>query len=214
MDVRREALGKQHVGRQPEDRSGCLRATRSRRTARHRGGWSRFGGEVAVALGFAATFVATGLGWVVAASDLRDRREAGSPIAYDPAAMDLREPRVWLVDGYNVLHAGVLRGRDRSQWWTESRRRELLDRAAGFAADAEVWIVFDGADDRAGDTEPPGPRCVFAASADDWLVDRVRKAEDPGEIAVVTADRQVAGRARGRGAHVVSPRDFLARCAT
>ncbi len=123
------------------------------------------------------------------------------------------EPRIWLVDGYNVLHAAVLGGRDRSQWWTGSRRRELLERVSGFDADAEVWIVFDGPDDSGTEVEPPGPHCVFAASADDWLVDRVWRAEDPSEIEVVTADRKVAGRARGRGARVVSPQLFLARCA-
>ncbi|MCH7645421.1 MAG: NYN domain-containing protein [Myxococcales bacterium] len=117
------------------------------------------------------------------------------------------------MDGYNVLHAAVLGGRDRSRWWSGSRRRELLERASGFDADAEVWIVFDGPDDSGAEAEPSGPHCVFATSADDWLVDRVRRAEDPSEIAVVTADRKVAGRARGRGARVVSPQLFLARCA-
>jgi hypothetical protein len=107
----------------------------------------------------------------------------------------------------------VLGGRDRSQWWTGERRRELLERASGFDGDAEVWIVFDGPDDPRAEDEPRGPHCVFAASADDWLVDRVRRAEDPSVIAVVTADRQVAGRARGRGARIVTPKDFLARCA-
>lgn len=141
-------------------------------------------------------------------------REATAPIAYDRAAMAAREPRIWLVDGYNVLHAGVLGGRDRALWWTEARRRELVERVAGFAQDAEVWIVFDGADERGSEADPPGPRCVFAASADDWLVERVRSAEDPSAIAVVTGDRQVAERSRGSGARVVSPKEFLERCAT
>jgi len=130
-----------------------------------------------------------------------------------PSAAPRCEPTVWLVDGYNVLHAAVLRGRDRSRWWTGERRRELLERVCGFAADAEVWVVFDGPDDSKAASDPRGPHCVFASSADAWLVDRVRTAADPAKIAVVTSDRQVAGRARGRGARVVSPRDFMARCA-
>jgi len=123
------------------------------------------------------------------------------------------EPSVWLVDGYNVLHAGVLRGRDRARWWTEPRRRELLERVSGFDAEAEVWVVFDGPGDSNAALDPHGTHCVFAKSADAWLIERVRSAEDPAAIAVVTSDRQVAGRARGRGARVVSPRDFLSRCA-
>jgi rRNA-processing protein FCF1 len=53
---------------------------------------------------------------------------------------------------------------------------------------------------------------VFAPSADDWLLARVREEDDPTRVVVVTADRKVAGRARQRGARVVSPRDFLERC--
>jgi predicted RNA-binding protein with PIN domain len=176
--------------------------------------WSRFGCEVAGAIAIGAGFVAVGLAWTVTESALRHRDEVCVPIAYAGSPMACDEPTIWLVDGYNVLHATVLGGKDRSQWWTGSRRRELLERVSGFDADAEVWIVFDGPDDSGAEAELPGPRCVFAASADDWLVDRVRKAEDPTAIAVVTADRQVAGRARGRGARIVSPKDFLARCAS
>ena len=176
------------------------------------GKWARFVGEIAVTIAIGAGFVAASLAWAAAESELRQPDEVYAPIAYAPFPMTCGEARIWLVDGYNVLHAGVLGGRDRSQWWTESRRRELLERVAGFDTDAEIWIVFDGPDDPGAAAESPGVRCVFAVSADDWLVDRVRKAEDPSEIAVVTADRQVAGRARGKGAQVVSPKAFLARC--
>ena len=178
------------------------------------GKWSRFGREIAVTLAIGAGFVATGLAWAGAESVLRQRDEVRAPIVYAASPMACGEPTTWLVDGYNVLHAAVLGGKDRSQWWTESRRRELLEWVSGFDTDAEIWVVFDGPDDPGGADEPHGPRCVFAVSADDWLVDRVRRAEDPSEIAVVTADRKVAGRARGRGARVVSPKEFLARCAT
>ena len=61
------------------------------------------------------------------------------------------------------------------------------------------------------DLAPPGClHVVFARSADDWLVKRVRAAGEP--VCVVTSDRQLADRARRRGAEVVSPRRFLARC--
>ncbi len=159
---------------------------------------------------------------------------------------------VWLVDGFNVLHAGVLKGRDRREWWTAPVRERLLALAAGFDdPTAELWIAFDGpapvaparkagasrprSEAQPSEGGPPqgkaaqrprsqaqpsegGPlqdvrvRAVFAASADDWLVTRVRRAEDPARFAVVTCDRQVADRVRHRGARVVSPREFLARC--
>ncbi len=207
MGMRREAIGKQDVGGWGlgGSRSGVVGWI---------GRWGRFGREMVAAIGIGAGFVAVGVGWAAVESEFRDRDQGCGAIVYAASPMTCREPTIWLVDGYNVIHAAVLGGKDRSQWWTGSRRRELLERASGFDADAEVWIVFDGPDDSGATAGSSGPHCVFADSADDWLVDRVRRAEDPAAIAVVTADRQVAGRARGRGARVVSPKDFLARCST
>ncbi len=138
------------------------------------------------------------------------------------------EPEVWLVDGYNLLHAGVLRGRDRRGWWTAEAQARAIERIARFDGPGELWVVFDRrertrrgdapggeAGARATPADPPGPprvRVAFAPSADDWLVRRVREAADPSRLAVVTADRRLAGRARHRGARVVPPSAFLARC--
>jgi predicted RNA-binding protein with PIN domain len=140
-----------------------------------------------------------------------DPREA-APVE-DPAepAGATADPAVWLVDGFNVLCAGVLRGRERSSFWSEASRRKLLERVARFEdRDARVIVVFDGAgpaaEPRAGE-----PESVFASSADEWIVARLRE-PGAGRVAVVTADRQLAGRARHRGAEIVSPLRFLARC--
>lgn len=137
--------------------------------------------------------------------------------AYTPAAADAaREEQSlrYLVDGFNVLHAGVLRGNDRQGWWREEMRARLLARVAGFDDEAaELWVVFDGRGPLAGAEERSlRPRVVFAPSADEWLLAEVRDAADPSDLVVVTADRQLADRARHRGARVVSPRAFLARC--
>jgi hypothetical protein len=114
-----------------------------------------------------------------------------------------------------VLHAGPLGGRDRSEWWTAPRRDELLEIAARFDdRSAEVWVVFDGPREADVRDDTRGPHPVFAPSADAWLLERVRAADDPSRIAIVTADRKVADRARHRGARVYAPRDFLARCET
>ncbi|MBW2290344.1 MAG: NYN domain-containing protein [Deltaproteobacteria bacterium] len=159
-----------------------------------------------------AAFVAFGLGW---AEFVARAPAAGSPY---PAQMvdDTRaEPSIWLLDGFNVLHAGPLGGRDRSEWWTATRRDELLEIAARFDdRSAEVWVVFDGPREADPRDDTSGPHPVFAPSADAWLLERVRAADDPGRIAIVTADRKVADRARHRGARVYSPRDFLSRCET
>ncbi len=138
------------------------------------------------------------------------------------------EPASWLIDGYNVLHAGMLPREDRAQWWTRHHRNRLTQRAARLEANArEIWVAFDGADEgeRTPDPATPGTSAVletnagatpvrvfFARSADAWILERVRQATRPNEVVVVTADRKVADKARHRGAQVVSPRAFLDHC--
>ncbi len=133
--------------------------------------------------------------------------------AHEPPAVDL-----WLVDGFNLLHAGLLTGQersDRSGWWREEQRARVVTRVAQLRDPApEICVVFDGSD--------PGPdalaapearvRVVFAPDADLWLLRRVRTSEQPERVALVTADRKLADRARHHGARIVAPRDFLARC--
>lgn len=144
------------------------------------------------------------------------------------------EPAVdeWLVDGFNLLHAVLLGGEERSQWWTAAARERVLaaveeatragDRdatvtpggaAASASSQSSVWVVFDG-NRSASDTptsEAGRLQSVFAPSADEWLVRRVKQAREPSRVVVVTADRKLANRARHHGAQVLSPRDFLAR---
>ncbi|MBW2275430.1 MAG: NYN domain-containing protein [Deltaproteobacteria bacterium] len=131
---------------------------------------------------------------------------------------DAPETREWLIDGFNVLHASLFSDGDRSEWWTAPRRERLVGLARHFSDPAaRIWIVFDGPRPSAPDDDADAQervQVVFADSADDWIVKRVRSSEEPGRLAVVTGDRQVADRARHRGARVAAPRDFIARCAT
>jgi predicted RNA-binding protein with PIN domain len=157
-----------------------------------------------------AAFLGFGLAWAALES-------AGTTTPYAPSGMEeaTRPAPVWLVDGYNVLCAALLGGHDRSDWWSEARREELLALLARFdgfdETDAEIWVVFDGPREPSGAGErQERVRAVFAPSADEWLVEQVRA---HAKVAVVTADRKLAGRARHRGARVVSPLEFLRRCA-
>jgi hypothetical protein len=170
-----------------------------------------------------AGFVGIGLfGAGVAGPAARDAEAPGPPgvlpdMPYLPASMEEASPQptVWLVDGFNALHVALLRGRERTAWWTRERREELLSRVRRFDDPAaEVWVVFDGPHPA---PEPEGaapgrPRVAFARSADEWLLRRVREGA-AGAFVVVTADRPLADKARARGARVMSPHDFLARCA-
>ena len=188
--------------------------------------------EVLEAVGVLLAFVAFGLAWAGLEGGLDPRpARAGppwdaarhSPYPLRPMGTPDADPAIglWLVDGFNVLHAGVLGGRDRSQWWTEPRRAELITLVERFEdPKVEIRVVFDGPRPVDG-VRPlePGPAGsasrvlpVFAPSADEWLVAAVRADPAPERITVVTADRKLAGRVRHRGAAIVSPWSFLARC--
>jgi hypothetical protein len=166
--------------------------------------------------GIVAAFVAAGLAMASLAAPRALPPPGAEDAVYTPDMREAEreEPRVWLVDGFNALCVALLAGRERSAWWTREGREEVLARVRGFDdPSAEIWVVFDG-DRPVPEAEagaPAGPRVAFAPSADEWMLRRVR--EGSGEVAVVTADRRLAARARARGARVVSPRAFLTRCA-
>lgn len=154
-------------------------------------------------------FTALGLLWWA----LAERAGPAAP-PYAPPMRDAGAPgETWLIDGFNVVQVALLGGRDRSAWWSAAQRAELLSRAETFEdPHVSLFVVFDGErpatpGERAGRIQP-----VFAPCADDWMLDRVRGAEDPRAVVLVTADRRLAGRARHHGARVVSPGAFLARC--
>ena len=155
-----------------------------------------------------AAFVGFGLAWAVV-----EREGSATAPPYAPGVGDEAE-RIWLVDGYNVLCAGLLGGRERDGWWRQARREELLELLEHFeAADAELWVVFDGSSDPDAAAAPhPRVRPVFAPSADEWLVEEVKRRASQEPVCVVTADRRLAGRARHRGARVVPPSELIRRC--
>jgi predicted RNA-binding protein with PIN domain len=178
----------------------------------------RFGRGVGEALVIPALFAALGLAWAhVVAGGSTGGLHGGYPAGVVEPLPTSEAPRIWLVDGFNVVHWGLLGGRDRERWWSAPVRGELIARAAAFDdPEAELWVVFDGS--RPATVVEPGASArlhqVFAPSADEWLLRRIRRVGDPAGVAVVTADRRLADRARHRGAIVVSPGAFLGRCAT
>jgi predicted RNA-binding protein with PIN domain len=133
----------------------------------------------------------------------------------DPDRLAEAAPRTWLVDGFNLLHTAVLRGRDRREWWRGPARERVVELARCFDdPETEVVVVFDG--ERPPEEPERGeaarPQVVFAESADEWILSAVRRAPDPSRVVVVTADRPLADRARNRVASVGGPREFAARC--
>jgi hypothetical protein len=122
---------------------------------------------------------------------------------------------LFLVDGFNFLHAVVLKGRDRARWWSAENRARVVEVVAGLGGGgAEMWVVFD----ERGRTEPPvtgasAEQAVpvhYAPNADDYIVALCAELAGGRDVIVVSADRSLIDRARHRGARGLSPWAFAA----
>ena len=133
-----------------------------------------------------------------------EQRDAARP-HYPPPLMEAPPPTpsLWLVDGFNVLHAGARRGRDRAQRWTQPRREQLVALAERFDdAEAQIWIVFDGSGpETPGEAPASRVRRIFARRPTRAARDGSRQ---PGACLPRRRDggRAVASCARHRGAQV------------
>ena len=116
-----------------------------------------------------------------------------------------------IIDGFNVLHAAVLVGRDRARWWQSAAQRRLVERVEQLNHSyPSLWIVFDR---RPSTNEVPEDvtsndsriRIVYAPSADDWIVHEVERLAPQYAITVVTADRPLRERVRHVGGALLSP---------
>jgi predicted RNA-binding protein with PIN domain len=124
-----------------------------------------------------------------------------------------------IIDGFNVLHAGILTGRDRANWWHASMQRRLVERVESCTAPAyaDIWIIFDRRADTQAEVEDvtshdPRISIFYAPSADDWIVAQVGELTGQRAITVVTADRLLRERVRQVGGTLCSPTQFLATC--
>ena len=103
----------------------------------------------------------------------------------------MAEPTLYLVDGYNLLHASPL-----------ASREELVDRLADFVAlrGARGIVVFDGV----GEDAEHGPLEVRFADQADRLLERLAAEHRGGErVCLVSSDRdirQTAGQEVGKRA--------------
>jgi predicted RNA-binding protein with PIN domain len=124
-----------------------------------------------------------------------------------------------IIDGFNVLHAGVLVGRARAEWWKEGAQRRLVERIEQFSdfPYQEIWIVFDRRKDTGKQrlevaSTDPRIQVHYAPSADEWIVKQVSQFSLQRRVTVVTADRLLRERVRQAGGTLYSPLQFLAHC--
>jgi hypothetical protein len=115
----------------------------------------------------------------------------------------------YLLDGNNLI--GKVR---------RTARPSEQDRAALIAEVAErlrktrakATLFFDGpAGERGSTLGSLTVRVPASGSADDAILEAISVSRSPGECVVVTADRELARRARDEGARISAPEEFFAR---
>jgi hypothetical protein len=140
--------------------------------------------------------------------------------------MPQKLPPEILIDGFNLLHAVVLQGRERAQWWSKENQLRVLKLVASFQPSTDLGfassdlprlcVVFDASDasehrltDRPEDACPIALK--YAADADDWIVSRAAELHATPPL-IVSADRSLLDRARRWGAGRLSPWTFAEMC--
>jgi predicted RNA-binding protein with PIN domain len=120
---------------------------------------------------------------------------------------------LFLVDGYNFLHAVVLRGRERAHFWSVDNQARVVALVSR-SLEGEVWVVFDAAPhnaERLSDAEG-AVRCLYAPDADARILELVGQYAPARRVVVVSADRSLCDRAKNLGGERRSPWDFAASC--
>ncbi|HEX5135372.1 MAG TPA: NYN domain-containing protein [Planctomycetota bacterium] len=112
-----------------------------------------------------------------------------------------------LVDGHNAMGALKVGGKTH-----EEKRRNLLRRVAALAPQATVFFDASRAPKGIMDTMSElgvTVRYCRSGEADHAIVGAVKNAAVPGQLIVVTNDREVAGRSAQLGAQALSVQDFF-----
>jgi hypothetical protein len=154
---------------------------------------------------------------------------SGAPRPNDDSSM----PPLYLIDGFNFLHAVVLRGRDRARWWCAENQRAVCDWVAEHpVASTCPWIIFDQrGSGSAGESQAPAespvsgldvagpaqaalpgrhdrvgaPEVRYAPDADAYILACCGELRGLREVVVVSADRSLVDRAKRLGARALSP---------
>jgi len=117
---------------------------------------------------------------------------------------------LYLVDGFNLLHAVMLTDRTKVAWWALAEQRHVVELSEGFEQ-GEVCVVFDErGSDRVASTERV--QVMFAPDADEYIVSHCAALQGRRPVVVVSADRSLCDRSLYRGAARLSPWKFAMRC--
>ncbi len=119
---------------------------------------------------------------------------------------------LYVVDGFNLMHAVVLRGRDRKNWWNAEKQERVVRLVETFDL-GEACVVFDAAKpDSERFSGPSHIQVHFHPSADDFIVQLSERLQAERPVFVISSDRALQDRARRFGARRMSPWEFCDAC--
>jgi hypothetical protein len=86
---------------------------------------------------------------------------------------------LYLVDGFNFLHAVLLQGRERSRWWSPENRERVVEAVAALRAAPELRAAAESLDtEHSSGVDATGSPGLDAGSAPDvWVVFDQREPE-------------------------------------
>ncbi len=115
----------------------------------------------------------------------------------------------YLIDGYNLLYA--LPEIPAGPWST--KREIFLTRLVQLRPQGnnKVTVIFDSRDGGGSRQQKGAIEIIYTAgeTADDWIIQAVRKAPNPRIVVVITNDQTIRRLIRGTGAKWLSTEDFL-----
>ena len=115
----------------------------------------------------------------------------------------------YLIDGYNLLYA--LPDIPHGPWPTKREIFLALLLKSKPQGNNRMTVVFDSRDGGGSRTQKGAIEIVYTAgeTADDWLIQAVRKTPNPRIMVVVTNDQTIRRLIRGTGAKWISTEEFL-----
>ncbi len=115
----------------------------------------------------------------------------------------------YLIDGYNLLYA--LPEIPPGPWPTKREIFLALLLKSKPQGKNRITVVFDSRDGGGSRQQKGAIEIVYTAgeTADDWIIQAVRKAPNPRVVVVVTDDQAIRRLIRGTGAKWMPTQDFL-----
>ena len=104
---------------------------------------------------------------------------------------------LFLVDGYNFLHAVVLRGKERAHFWSAQNQERVLAFVGSLPTTASSGSCsMPASTTRSASLRPSGAvRCLYAPDADAHILELVEQHARTRRVVVVSADRSLCDRA-------------------